>query len=41
MKIRPVGAEFFHVDGRADMTKLSASFRNVANAPKTGLPDTS
>jgi hypothetical protein len=23
MKIRPVGAELFHADGRTDMTKLS------------------
>jgi hypothetical protein len=37
MKIRPVGAEFFHADGqtdRNDMTKLIAGFRNFANAPK-------
>jgi hypothetical protein len=35
MKIRPVGAELFHVDGRTDTTKLIVAFRNVANAPKT------
>jgi len=34
MKIRPVGAELFHVDGRTDMTKLTVAFRNFANAPK-------
>ena len=34
MKIRPVGAEFFHVDGRADMTKLIVVFHNFANGPK-------
>ena len=38
MKIRPVGAEQFHSDrrmgGRIDRTKLTAAFRNVANAPK-------
>ena len=34
MKIRPVGAELFHADGRTDMTKLIAPFRNFANAPK-------
>jgi hypothetical protein len=38
MKIRPVGAELFHTDGRTDrqtdMTKLIASFRNFANTPK-------
>ena len=39
MKIRPVGAEFSHADGRktdrrTDMTKLIVVFRNFANAPK-------
>jgi hypothetical protein len=34
MKIRPVGAELFHVDRRTDMTKLTVVFRNFANAPK-------
>jgi hypothetical protein len=38
MKIRPVGAELFHADGRmggqTDMTKLIIVFRNFANAPK-------
>jgi len=34
MKIRPLGAEFFHVDVRRDMTKLIA-FRNFANSPKS------
>jgi hypothetical protein len=33
MKIRPVGAELFHFDGRTDMTKLIVAFRNFANAP--------
>ena len=37
-KIRPVGAELFHVNGRMDrrthMTKLIVAFRNFANAPK-------
>jgi len=41
MKIRPVGAELFHTDGRmdrrTDMTKLIAVFRNFANAPKSAL----
>ena len=37
-KIRPVGAEFFHLDGRTDrqadgQTKLRVAFRNSANAP--------
>jgi hypothetical protein len=35
MKIRPVGAELFHADGRTDMRKLIVAFRNLANAPKT------
>jgi len=34
MKIRPVGAELFHVDRQNDMTKLIVAFRNFANAPK-------
>jgi len=34
MKIRPVGAELFHTDGRTDMTKLIVVFRNFANAHK-------
>jgi len=42
MKIRPVGGELFHADGRTDgqtgrqtdMTKLILAFRNFVNAPK-------
>jgi len=38
MKIRPVGAELFHgdgrTDGRIDMTKLIVAFLNFANVPK-------
>jgi len=34
MKIRPVGAELSHADGRTDMTKLIVAFRDFANAPK-------
>jgi hypothetical protein len=26
MKIRPMGAELFHVDGQTDMTKLIVAF---------------
>ena len=33
MKIRPVGVELFHAQGRKDM-KLIATFRNSANVPK-------
>jgi hypothetical protein len=33
MKIRPVGTELFHAEGRTDM-KLIVAFRNFANAPK-------
>jgi len=35
VKIRPVGAELFHEDGRTDMTKLFVGLRNFANTPKT------
>jgi hypothetical protein len=36
MKILAMGAELFHADGHADgeMTKLIATCRNFANAPK-------
>ena len=35
MKIRAVGAEMFHVDGRTDThDEASCQFRNFANAPK-------
>ena len=30
MKIRQVGTELFHADGRTDMTKLIVAFRNFA-----------
>ena len=33
-KIRPVGAERFHADGRTDMVKLKDAFRSLTNAPK-------
>jgi hypothetical protein len=45
MKIRPVGAELFHADGRIDgqtdkyVTKLTVAFRNFANAPKRILEE--
>jgi len=29
-----VGSELFHVDGRTDMTKLMATFRNFVDALK-------
>ena len=32
-KIRPVGAELFHVERQTDITKLIVTFRNFANAP--------
>ena len=38
MKIRPVGAEFFHAefrDTRADMMKLTVAFHNFVNMYKT------
>ena len=34
MKIHPVGAELFHLDGETDMMKLAVAFYNFANAPK-------
>jgi hypothetical protein len=38
MKIRPVGDESFHEDGRADgladVTKIILAFRSFANAPR-------
>jgi len=37
MKIRPMGAELFHVDRRTDMTKLIVDFRNFSNALKNSL----
>ena len=36
MKIRPVGAELYHLDGRTDMTEIIVAFRNFENAPKYG-----
>ena len=32
MKIRPVGVEMFHADGRTHMTKLTVAFRDFAKA---------
>jgi len=37
MKIRPVGAELFHTDRQADVTKLTVAFRNFAKASKNVL----
>jgi hypothetical protein len=37
MKIRPLGAELFRVDGRTDVTKLIAAFLSSVNAPKSKL----
>ena len=34
MKIRQVGAQLFHVDGRTDVMKLTVALRNFAHAPK-------
>ena len=34
VKIRQVGTELFHADGRTDMTKPIVAFRNFANSPK-------
>jgi len=39
MKIRPLGAELFHVDGRTDrhMTKLIVAFRNFCERVKKNV----
>ena len=41
VNIRPVGAESFHVGGRADghthTTKLTVAWRNIANATKNKM----
>jgi hypothetical protein len=37
MKIRPVVAVLFHMDGRTDLTKVIVAFQNFVNAPKTHL----
>jgi len=34
MKVRSLGAELFHADGWADMTKAIVAFRSSANGPK-------
>jgi hypothetical protein len=34
-----MGAEFFHADKQADMTKPTVAFRNSANAPKMDLKE--
>ena len=34
MKIRPVGAELLHAEGRTDMTKLIVALLNFSKAPK-------
>jgi len=34
MKIRPMGTELLHADGRTEMAKLIVAFRNFATAPK-------
>jgi len=38
MKIRRVGADVFHADGRTDMTKVIVAFCNFANAPTVNGP---
>jgi len=35
MKVRPVGVELLHADGRTGMTKLTVVFRNFVNVLKT------
>ena len=38
MKIDPTRAVMFHADGQTAMTKLTVTFRNFANAPKSVTP---
>jgi len=33
MKIRPVGAELFHADGRTDIARVIIALGNFAKAP--------
>jgi len=33
MKIRPIGDELFHTDGRTDITKLIVAFSNLKTQP--------
>jgi hypothetical protein len=40
MKIRAMGDELFHVDGRADMMNLTVAIRNFANATKMAYYNT-
>ena len=35
MKIREIGTELFHADGKTDKTKLIVVLRNFANAPES------
>jgi hypothetical protein len=37
LKSFPVGAEFFHADGRTDMTKLVVAFRSFENVLTKGI----
>jgi len=37
MKIRLMGVELFHADGRSDITKLIVAFRDFAKSPKNEL----
>jgi hypothetical protein len=41
MKIRPMGAESFHVGRQTDMKKLILAFHNFANMPKSECVNTS
>ena len=36
LKIWPLGAELFHVDGQKDTGKLTVAPRNFSNVPKNG-----
>jgi len=34
MKIRPLGAEFFHAGGQSDVTKPTVAYRNFEDTPE-------
>jgi hypothetical protein len=37
MRISPVTAQLFNVDGQADMTKLRVTFQSFVNVPKNDI----
>ena len=37
MKVRAAGAELFHADGQTDVMKLTVTFCNFSNTPKSRI----